>query len=221
MSTQLESGRPDAAAGDVELTYREAIRAALEHELEQRPDRPPDGRGRRYCRRRLQDERGAVRASSARAGPQHADLRERLCRASRSAWPSLACGRSSRSCSATFCRPRGTRSSNELPEVPLHVGRPVRRAGDGALDRRRDRPLRNAALGDGRVVVHGPPWPEGRDGRNACRGLRRPACGDPRRRSGAVLRAQGALRPQGSGATGRGGILPSGSGRGRAARVVT
>ena len=37
MSTHLEAERPEAAAVVTELTYREAIRAALEHELEEDP----------------------------------------------------------------------------------------------------------------------------------------------------------------------------------------
>ncbi len=111
MSTQLESKPAGVETDAAELTYREAINAALEDELESDPTVDPDGRGRRDGRRRLQDERGALRQVRPRARAQHADLRERLRRRrARDGGDGHAAGRS-RSCSATSCRPRATRSS--------------------------------------------------------------------------------------------------------------
>ena len=93
------------------------------------------GRGRRARRRRLQDQRRAAGAVP-RPRHEHADLRERLHRASRSACRSRACARSSRSCSRLPADGR-RRDRQRAAEVPLHVGRPVHAPRHGALDRRR------------------------------------------------------------------------------------
>ena len=80
-SVCLRRLRPSAAADGrrrVEMTYREAINAALEDELAADPAVYLHGRGRRDRRRRLQDQRRARREVRPRARPEHADLRERL-----------------------------------------------------------------------------------------------------------------------------------------------
>ncbi len=55
MSTHLEREQTDVAAAVVDLTYREAVRAALEHEMEEDPTVLLMG-GRRHSRRRFQDK---------------------------------------------------------------------------------------------------------------------------------------------------------------------
>ena len=124
----------------------------------------PHGGGRRHRRRRLQDERGAAGEVRPGAHPQHADLRERLHRRrARDGRDGHAAG--GRDHVQRLPAHGGRRDRERAAEVPLHVGRAVRRAGDGALDGRGDGSLRHAALRDRRVVVHRPAGPQGRDGR--------------------------------------------------------
>ena len=86
MSTQLET-EPSRDAGDVaELTYREAVNAALEDELAADPTVLLHGRGRRHRRRRLQDERGLCRRSSAASGSATRRSARTASSASRSGW---------------------------------------------------------------------------------------------------------------------------------------
>ncbi len=198
MSTHLEAKPAPKREGVVEMTYREAIKAALEHELADDPDRPAHGRGRCDRRRGLQDQRGPAGEVRARAHLQHADLRERLHRRRARHGGDRAAARG-RDHVQRFPAHGGRRDRERAAQVPLHVGRPVRRPGDRALDRRGHRPLRYAALRDGRVLVHRAAGPQGGDRRDARLRLRGAARGDPRGRPGALLRAQGPLRSQGAG----------------------
>ena len=203
-------------AGVVELTYREAIGAALADELESDPTVLLMGEDVATAGGVFKTNEGLLGAVRPRAGPQHADLRERLPRGrARDGGDRPAAGR--RDHVQRLPADGRRRDRQRAAEVPLHVRRPVRRAGHGALDRRRDRPLRHAALGHRRVVVHGPARAQGRDGRHAGVGLRRAARGDPRRRPGALLRAQGPVRAQGPGRARRAAAIARDRQGGRAA----
>ena len=101
-------------AGTVEMSYREAICAALEDELAADADDPADGRGRRdgggvfKTNEGLPEKFGTERI-------RNTPICENGFIGARSAWPSPDCGRSSRSCSATSSRPPATRSSTSCP----------------------------------------------------------------------------------------------------------
>ena len=135
MSTQVE---PVAAAvGDaVEMTYREAVNAALEDEMAADPTVYLLGEDVANDGRRLQDERRPARAVP-RPRHEHADLREHVHRRGDRDVGHGPAARSSRSCSATSCRRPATRSSRSCPKFRFMTGGQCYAARHGALDRRR------------------------------------------------------------------------------------
>ena len=173
MSTQTEAHDPAAPADAAVLTYREADAGRAERRARGGSGGGADGRGRRHRRRRLQDERRApraVRPERVRNTPicENGFLGVAL----GMAVTGLAAGR--RDHVQRLPADRRRRDRQRAAEVPVHVRRPVQRPAHRSLDRRRDRALRHAALGDGRVVVHGPARPEGR--RRPARPHRRTGC---------------------------------------------
>ena len=134
------------------MTYREAINAALDDALA--PDRgPPHGRGRRRRGRRLQDQQRPRREVRPRARPGHADLRERLHRRRARDEPRRA-ATDRRDHVRRLPADRRRRDREPAAEVPLHVRRPVRRAGHGPRRSAARPAVRDAALGDRRELVH-------------------------------------------------------------------
>ena len=135
-----------------EMTYREAINAALDDALAADP--AVSSWARTSAPTAASSRRTSGSPRTFRAGCiEHADLRERVPRRrARDGRRRPAPGRRDH----VRRLPADGRRRDRQPaaQVPLHVGRPVRRAGDGPVDRRRDRPLRDAALRDRRELVH-------------------------------------------------------------------
>ena len=105
-----------AAARRAELTYSQAVNAALRRELEERSDVFVFGEDVGAYRAASSESRGGC-STEVRRAPRvrHADLRERDpglgCRARRS----KGCDRSPRSCGPTFCWSRSINSSTRPP----------------------------------------------------------------------------------------------------------
>ena len=209
MSTQLETQAQPVDTSEAELSYREAVCAALEDELDGDPTvlfmgedvaaaggvfKTSEGLSEKFGRERVRNtpicENGFIGVALGMAvtglRPGGRDHVQRL------------------------PPDRGRRDRQRAAEVPLHVGRAVRSPVHRALDRRGDRAA--SARSTRRPANRGTWAYRASRWRPPARRLGvRPATGrDPRRRSGAVLRAQGALRPEGAGALGEAGILPVG-----------
>ena len=166
-----------------------------------------EGLSEKFGRERVRTRRSARTASSA----------------SRSGWRSPGMRPVVEIMFSDFLPTAGDAIVERAAEVPLHVGRAVRRCRvtvrsiGGATGRFG---TQHSATGESWYI--GPAGPEGRDGRHARVGLRRAARRDPRRRPGALLRAQGPLRPQGPGArAATTGIAPGRQGRRCCARAPT
>ena len=147
---------------------------------------------------------GLAGASSAGAGPHDAHLRERLHRRGPGHGHHRACARWSRSCSPTSCPRPATRSSTSCPSTATCRVGSSRVPGHGAR--------RSAGPAAGFGTQHsatGESWFMAQPGMRVVTasspglGVRAAAGGDPQRRPGAVLRAQGAVRPQGPRRAGR------------------
>ena len=152
MSTQVEAA-PTRLGDAVEMTCREAVNAALEDEMAADPTIYLLGED-------VANEGGVFKTNGGPAGEvprprrEHADLREHV---HRHGDRDVGHGPSARRRDHVLGLPADGRRRDHrgAAEVPVHDGRPVLAARHGALDRRRHRPLRDAALGDRRVVVHG------------------------------------------------------------------
>ena len=119
--------------------------------------------------------------------------------ASRSGCPSPDCVRSSRSCSATSCRLPATRSSTSCrssASCPAASARCPSRCGRSAAATGRFG-TQHSATGESWFMAF--PGLLVATAGTAAGGVRRAPRGDPPRRSGSLLRAQGPLRPQGPG----------------------
>ena len=118
----------------------------------ERRARGADRRGRRRCRRRVQGDRGAVRAVRLAARARHADLGagDRRHRAGRGGGRAAAGRRDHvRRLRGRLLRP----DRQPAGQVPLPVRRPGDRPGDAADGRRRQPRLRRAALAVRRELV--------------------------------------------------------------------
>ena len=213
MSTLTEGGRRRRAVQrEVQLTYREAINAALERRDGGGPDRAPDGRGRR---RRTAASSRPTSACLETFGPQrvaqHPDLRERLHgRRPRHVHHGPAAGRRDHVRRLPADRRRRHRQ-NQLPKYRFMSGGQPARPGHGPRHRG----------GHGRFGTQhsatGESWYMGLPGLHVVTASTRPRVraapgGDPPRRPGAVLRAQGSVRPQGPRSTRRGRRVRQGRG---------
>ena len=128
---RLSAAAGARAAEAAEMTYREAINAALEDELAADPAVLLHGRGRRRPTAASSRRTSGSPRSSARAGPQHADLRERLPRRRARHEPRSGLRPIVEIMFARLPADGRRRDRQPAAEVPLHVGRPVRRAGHG------------------------------------------------------------------------------------------
>ena len=153
-------------------------------------------RGRGGRRGRLQGHDRAPRGVRARARARHADLGERARRdgdrRGRGRAPARRrdhVRRLPRQCVRPARQPCG--------EAALHVGRAARPAARGALRARRRHRLRGPALAGRDVVAAAVPRHQDRRARDRRRREAAAAGGDPRPGSGALPRAQGALRRPG------------------------
>ena len=181
MSTLTEA-RPEVAAeadAATEMTYRDAVNAALDDAMARTPRSSSWARTSR------------ARAASSRRTPgcpekygervlQHADLRERL----HGRGPGDV-GRGhapDRRVHVRRLHADGRRRDRQpAAQVPLHGGRPVQRPGHDPRRVRRGRPLRHAAQRHRRELVHGAAGHARRRGRHARGRVRDPARGDPQR----------------------------------------
>ena len=202
------------------MTYREAICAALEDELRADPRvimMGEDVASAAVCSRPTK----AWPSSLPEPDHQHADLRERLRRSGDRHGGDRHCDRWSRSCSATSCPPPADAMVEELPKYRASCRAASARAGHGSLDRRR-RPAASAT----QHSATGESWFMGLPGLLVARpGRRRAPTGCCARRSargsGALHRAQGALRAKGPVVRGDAGSPRSARPRSCAGRDVT
>ena len=155
MSTLTEAAPAAATGRAVELTYREAINAALDDAMAADPRVAAHGRGRRRRRRRVQDQHRAareVRAERVRNTP--------ICE---NGFIGVALGmslvghatRSSRSCSRTSCPTAGDAIVNQLPKYRYMSGGQFAVPVTVRVICGGDRPLRHPAQRDRRELVHG------------------------------------------------------------------
>ncbi len=198
MSTQLETSTVTPEPAAAELSYREAICAALSDEMA--ADATVLLMGEDVA------EAGGVFKTSEGLVDRFGRERVRNTPICENGFVGVALGMAVTGLRpvveimfSDFLQPAADAIVNEAPEFRyMSGGQPVRGA-DDPLDWRRHRAVRDAALGDRRVLVPAAARSLRLHGRHPRCGLRGPARRDPEPQPRPLSRAQGALRPEGPG----------------------
>ena len=194
MSTQAEQAGGEQTAEVAELTYRDAVNAALFDEMTADPAIYFMGEDVGSAGGVFKTNEGLTEAASSTTPIcQNAFVGVALGMAVTGLRPVVEIMFSD------FLQPAADAIVNEAPEFRyMSGGQPVRGA-DDPLDWRRHRAVRDAALGDRRVLVPAAARSLRLHGRHPRCGLRGPARRDPEPQPRPLSRAQGALRPEGPG----------------------